>query len=195
MANYQRSSKSSSGGPTASMVVFLLVLAFIAAGVAKSFHVGGVGSTTSQVPYSTVSGRLLADAKQYDSVSYVWGGGHDPKNYHKGDGVDCSGLIDMAVYDVTKTAKSDVVSDFPHDSHWKKINPKDVQPGDVLYLIRSPIDDSHIVFVDSYTNGKLVVFEAYGTQDKSGSIPADNQVRQSDGWKLSQFTGALRFVG
>lgn len=142
--------------------------------------------------------QILAEAEKHDNEAYVYGGGHPPKGYHNGDGLDCSGLIDVAVLRVAGVNENNTARDFRNSKHWKSLKSlRDAQKGDVMYLLKEKhpghSDDHIAIVVSNGGDGKLTVFEAYGTG--GGSIPFRDQIRTSVNQPYSRFDGALRWKG
>lgn len=143
-------------------------------------------------PASNDGPALVAAAKTHDDESYVYGGGHPPTNYNKGDGLDCSGLVDVAVMDVTGIKKNLTARAFQDDGNWSKISFEEAREGDIVFLLKenhAGHSDDHVAFVVS--NGgdaKMTVFEAATWQTSQ-----PNQIRESSNRKYGEWDGALRF--
>ena len=148
---------------------------------------GKVGTNGS----SADAAKILAEALKLDDESYVYGGGHSPRTFSNGDGVDCSGAIDVAVYRATGIDNGMGVRDFLHDSHWSSISFSQLQPGDVVYILKAKhpemIDDHMAIVVTNKGGTKLRIFEAATSHG-----PQANQVRQRDSTD-DEWDGALRF--
>ena len=136
--------------------------------------------------------KLLAQAKDYDSLSYVYGGGHPPSDWRSGRGLDCSGLVDVAVLKVTGINENNTARDFRHSGHWRGIDMTDAKAGDIVYLLKENHpghSDDHVAFVVS-NNPKghtITVFEAATWQTAQ-----PRQIRQAT-YKYGYFDNALRF--
>jgi cell wall-associated NlpC family hydrolase len=134
----------------------------------------------------------VKSAKTHDNESYVYGGGHPPTSYNKGEGLDCSGLVDVAVMDVMGIKKNLVARAFKDDSNWSKISFGEAHEGDIVYLLKENHpghSDDHVAFVVSNGgDGKLTVFEAA----TSHAVQRD-QIKESSGRSYNEWDGALRF--
>lgn len=141
---------------------------------------------------SNVAAQLLASARTHDKESYVYGGGHPLSSYKKGDGLDCSSLISVAVRDVTGIKKDLTARMFRNDSNWKAISFSEAREGDIVYLLKENHpgrSDDHVAFVVS-NGGKnnLTIFEA-----ATSRIAQPDQIREDSGRSYSEWDGALRF--
>jgi hypothetical protein len=127
---------------------------------------------------ATGNARILCEAKQYDPVDYVMGGGHSGGvAYHNACptiqannsacGLDCSGLVSVAVFDAFGNNKSwDTISLAGDSSNWKGIQLGQVQPGDVI----EP-DPGHVEIVDHVSGDTVYTFGAH-----TDSLPQPDQV-------------------
>lgn len=150
-------------------------------------------SRNAKAGSSSVSKQLLAAARKYDDLRYIWGSGHPPDEPSSRRGMDCSGLINVAVMDVTGIKENHVAESFRRSKHWKKIKMKDAGPGDIMYRLISTHggNTDHVVFVvENRGKDDLVTFEAYG----SNNVPRKDQIGVKTHRDYSDFTGALRFV-
>lgn len=188
-------------GPIVAFFVSVFLPFWIAGqvGIVPSLSSLGSGSDTGSSS-SSGSGRssssdsraILREAKKFDSKAYIWGGGHPPTERVVRQGVDCSGLITVAVLRATGINDDRLAEGFRRSPHWKKISFREAGPGDILYRLiatHGGSTDHVVIVVDNKGNGKLTVFEAYGSRD----IPHSKQIRQSGGHKYKEYTGALRF--
>lgn len=180
-------------------------------GTVMGSSVSACASTTSP-DCVTASGnaKILCNAQAYNGVYYKWGGGHngytnfiktcpDPSNppnnqpnggsdSHNGNpspcGVDCSGLVSIAVSAAFGVDKTWTVKTMQQDTtDWKEIPINNVQSGDVVTR-----EDDHVEIVDHYdpTTRKLYVFGAHKTGDKTSQKITE----------LSYWTGgAYRYIG
>ncbi len=182
------------------LVVLVLVVdgvAFDGKGKAWLFSLFSDSASSSAAaeasPPSDVGPAILAAAKKYDSEKYVWGGGHPPTSFSKGKGVDCSGLINVAVKDATGVNEDRVAKNFRTSPHWSKVAAKeDAKPGDIMYMFAANHGKSvdHVVIVvTNGGDGKLTIFEA-ATNIKTS---AEQQVRERTGVHYGEFDGVLRF--
>jgi cell wall-associated NlpC family hydrolase len=135
---------------------------------------------------------LLETARQYDDDGYDWGGGHPPSEYDFGEGLDCSGLISVAVLEAFDIDDDRLAQDFRNSPHWEHIDIEDVREGDIVYLLmanHSERSSDHVAIVVS--NGgrnDLTIFEAATSQG-----PHYNQIREDSGRSYGEWDGALRF--
>lgn len=148
---------------------------------------------------TAVGQKILRAAQHYNDRGYTYGGGHPnpgnwSKHYKNGSsrGLDCSGLVNVAVYDATGVNDEEVAQGYRSNEHWKKIPMRDARAGDILWRNkRSGDSDYHVVIVVSNGgSGKLTVFEAY-----SSRVAYSDQIRKSTGQSYSRFDGASRFTG
>jgi beta-N-acetylhexosaminidase len=94
-------------------------------------------------------------------------------------GLDCSGLVSVAVDDAFKQSFMWTTTDIASDSaNWKQIPLNQVQPGDAF----EP-DSGHVVLVDHVSGGQIISFESKETGVKIGP----------GSWPLSG--QAFRYVG
>jgi hypothetical protein len=174
------------------------VLAALVAMAAIAFYVFGPDipmPTAGSGSDPTADGRkLLAEAVKLDDKAYVWGGGHPPTEAVVSTGVDCSGLITVAVLRAFDINDDRLADDFRNSKYWKPIDMKDARAGDIMYRLIATHggDTDHVVFVaENKGSGKFRSFEAYGTN--GGKIPHDDQVGYKDR-TYKEFTAALRFT-
>jgi beta-lactamase class A len=145
---------------------------------------GGCASTGSpDCQTATGSAKILCEAKKYDPVDYVWGGGHAGGSaYHKACptiksndsscGLDCSGLVSVAVYDAFNGSGSvswDTNALRADSTHWKEVSFDKLQPGDVI----EP-DPDHVEIIDHVAGQTIHTFGAH-----SSSYPQPRQVGPS----------------
>ena len=150
----------------------------------------GGGGTDSAVATSDYGPAILAEARKYDKESYRWAGGHPPASY-SGGGLDCSGLIDVAVLKATGVNENRTADSFRNSPHWKAIPFEQATTGDIVYRLTQTHGGKvdHVAIV--VANGgpaALTIFEA-----SSPDGPVANQIRESANRKYSEFTAALRF--
>ena len=184
----------SGGRGIVAIAIILLVLAIAGGGGATIAGVGG-GHGSSTPKNGAYGAALLAQAKSYDSESYVWGGGHQAKSWHSGAGVDCSGLV-IQVTGVVTHGKVDesgeVVSSFPGDGHWKVIKISQAQPGDILLRLTGSNLHDHVAFVVSnHHNGLFDLFAAWTSNAAQQADEVGLQRNDSGSW----YTEAARFIG
>lgn len=138
-------------------------------------NLGGVSPNCQTV---TGNARILCDAKQYDPVSYFEGynGGHQgAAKWHQECPVigpncflDCSGLVNIAVYDVFKVELRENTGGERADigKYWKLIPFSDIQAGDIMQPF-----SGHVIIVD-HTEGNTVK----GFAAKTDRHPQPDQV-------------------
>ncbi len=155
------------------------------------------GSVSPDCTGAVGSVKILCEAKKYDVVSYVWGGGHaGGAAYHKacktintGEpcGLDCSGLVSVAVYDAFGAISPvawDTNSLRADTKNWQAISQDKVQPGDVM----EP-DAGHVEIVDHISGGTVHTFGAH-----SSSYPQERQVGPSS-YSTSDSLLYFRYIG
>ena len=158
------------------------------------FGSGGGAATTSGAcggspDCQTASGtaKILCEAKKYDGIYYLWGGGHsgydtfkkncpaDKINQEKQKSTatnqgpcatDCSGLVGVAVGDAFGFKASWTVGDNSEmqgkdADKWKKVNVSEARPGDIV------THPGHVEIVDSVSNGKVNTFGSHQTGRKT----------------------------
>ena len=113
--------------------------------------------------------KILCEAKKYDAVSYVWGGGHaGGAAYHKACptldsgqacGLDCSGLVSVAVFDAFGGSGKlawDTNSLRADSTHWKQVSLSQAQAGDVI----EP-EPGHVEIIDHIAGHTVYTFGAH----------------------------------
>jgi cell wall-associated NlpC family hydrolase len=169
-----------------------VVAYFFGPQVAGKVASGSSNSSTSDGAASNDGPALVKSARTHDDESYVYGGGHPPTGYKKGQGLDCSGLVDVAVMDVTGIKKNIVARGFQNDGNWSKIDFKDAREGDIVFLLKANHpghSDDHVAFVVSNGgDGKMTVFEA-----ATSRVRQPDQIRESSNRRYNEWDGALRF--
>jgi len=141
---------------------------------------------------SAAATAILAEAKKHDNEAYVYGGGHPPGRYRDGSGLDCSGLVDIAMLRATGINEDDTAGSFRNSRYWASVPISEVHTGDIVYLLRANHPghtDDHVAIVVSNDSSHLTVFEAYGSR----GVRFNDQIRQSSGYTYSNWDGALRF--
>ena len=201
-AQNRRGQVQGGGGMGSAFAVFIGVIVF-ALFVSNSVdlvnfeNLGSDKGTSQSAPKAGAGGTkdgqaLLAEAVKFDNKAYVWGGGHPPTESVVSRGVDCSGLVSVAVLRAFNITDDRLAEGFRRSPHWKKVDMKDARPGDIMYRLIATHggDTDHVVFVaENNGSGKFKSFEAYG----SNGIAYDDQVGYKDR-TYKQFTGALRFT-
>jgi beta-N-acetylhexosaminidase len=114
--------------------------------------------------------KILCAAKRYDPVSYQESsiGGHQGAvQWHKdcptvGPScyLDCSGLVNIAVYDVTGVDLNEVTSTEVTDTvNWKKVSFSQLQPGDLIQP--GEYNGGHVEIVDHVVGNTVFTFGAH----------------------------------
>lgn len=145
---------------------------------------------------ATGNAKILCEAKKYDPVSYVWSGGHaGGAAYHRACtdldsshdcGLDCSGLVSVAVYDVYNSSGSWDTNSLRSDTHsWKEISFDDVQAGDVI----EP-EPSHVEIIDHVTGNTIYTFGAHTANTDQPKQVGPAQFKKSDGQRYYRYIGA-----
>jgi hypothetical protein len=146
---------------------------------------------------ATGNAVILCEAKKYDPVNYVWGGGHGGgAAYHNkcpvikardsDCGLDCAGLVSVAVYDAFKNDKSWVTTSIVSDTaNWKSISFGDLQPGDLI----EP-DVGHVEIVDHVSGGRIATFGAH-----SAGRPQPDQVSSINAYTNTSGNQYFRYIG
>jgi hypothetical protein len=137
---------------------------------------GGSGGGSSR---ASVASRIIAAARHWNGVWYLYGGGHESYSaFHRacptvstGNGacqVDCSGLVSMATDMALGTNWSWFVSGGVMQgsgaSHWHKISLSSVRPGDIVTA------GEHVEFVDGGSGAypHIATFGAHSTGQRDG---------------------------
>ncbi len=140
--------------------------------------------------------KILCAAKAYDPVSYleaVAGGHQGGAAWHAtcptidaSCNLDCSGLVDIAVYDAFGVdLKENVQSMYDDSTNWQHIPFSQIQPGDLVL----PTGTSHVEIVDHVQGNTIYTFGAH-----NGSLPQPDQVGPTSMQYQSSFT-FLHYVG
>jgi len=144
------------------------------------------GGCISSVDCSSATGvgKILCAAKNYNSVSYqesTIGGHQGAANWHKSCPtigpscyLDCSGLVNIAVYDVFHVDINENTDSERADEgkYWKVISFKDLQPGDLIQP--GEYNGGHVEIVDHLVGNKIYTFGAH-----SSHLPQPQQVGPS----------------
>lgn len=183
------------------VLAFVAAVVFLLVGAAKMgvIKFGATSAATGTSPKSGGSSgkpsgdaaAILKQARKYDGLSYVWGGGHPPNTWHESNGLDCSGLIDVAVLKVTGINENNAARSFRDSGHWTSIKMSEARLGDIVYLLKerhSGHSADHVAIVVNNKGGHLTLFEAY-----TNGIRQDLQIREWSGYTYGNFDGALRF--
>jgi len=149
---------------------------------------------------ATASGNaaILCEAKKYDPVNYVWGGGHSGgAPYHNACptvkandaacGLDCSGLVSVAVYDAfqgngtlswtTDTLRAD-------SANWHQIPFGKLQPGDVI----EP-ESGHVEIIDHVNGNKITTFGAHTDSYAQPDQVGPGSYTDSSGYLYYRYVG------
>ncbi len=157
---------------------------------------GSTGSVNcSDTAGVTGVARILCEAKKYDPVSYVWGAGHGGgAAWHSSCptidascGLDCSGLVNLAVYDAFGVdLRQNTYAEVSDKQHWKEISVDALQPGDII----QPNPD-HVEIVDHISGDLVYTFGAH-----SNSPPQSTQVGPASApYSKNGILHALHYVG
>jgi hypothetical protein len=168
---------------------------------------GGCGSSgggSANCTSATGNAQILCEAKQYQGIYYLLGGGHSYSAFKQACpasslssaaasstagnpgpcATDCSGLVSVAVDDAFGQSFSWDVQSLEDDTkNWQSIPIDSVQPGDVVTV--DP--DVHVEIVDHYDSSTKTLYtfgsHAPGVQTGGTSSPT------------SYWSGAYRYVG
>jgi hypothetical protein len=146
---------------------------------------GGCVSTSTSPDCQAAVGvaKILCAAKQYDSVSYsetVAGGHQGGAAWHRACPVvgpscilDCSGLVNIAVYDVTGTdLRENTFSEVTDIKYWEHISFNQIQPGDLIQPASR--GGGHVEIIDHVQGDTMHTFGAH-----SSTYPQPDQVGPS----------------
>ncbi|HET7060349.1 MAG TPA: phage tail tip lysozyme [Candidatus Saccharimonadales bacterium] len=149
---------------------------------------------------ATGTAKILCEAKKYDTVSYeesVRGGHQGAAEWHKSCPtigpscvLDCSGLVNIAVYDAFGVdLRENTFSEATDSKYWKHISFDQLQPGDLI----QPAEyfPNHVEIVDHIDSNKIYSFGAH-----SSDHPQPDQVgEESTPWIQSSGDLYLHYVG
>lgn len=180
-----------------------LPVAFDGAGSGTPSINGGCSGTSSYNCTSpSTTAKILCEAQRYSGIWYHWGGGHQgytayvascpdptnpPDNQAHGApidangqsgnpspcGVDCSGLVSLAVDGAFHQTFSWTVNDLEHDTvNWAPISINQAQPGDVVTHNDSGGIGEHVEIFVSYnaSSGTVTSFGAHDTGTQTGQV-------------------------
>jgi len=145
---------------------------------------------------ATGNARIICDAKIYDPVSYsesLIGGHQGGAEWHKSCPtigpscyLDCSGLVNIAVYDVYKVDLRENTDSERADigKYWQQINFDQLKPGDLIQP-----NSGHVEIVDSVQGSTINTFGAH-----TDGIAQDKQVGPAV-YKQSSGQIYLRYIG
>lgn len=168
---------------------------------------GGVGSGSSgcsgnagSPDCASASGnaKILCEAKKYDVVNYVWGGGHgggityhkacsDPKANSSECGLDCSGLIGVAIYDAFGTngkASWTTYAMMDDKANWKIIPFSEAKPGDAVLP-----NSGHVEIVDHIEGQTVYTFGAHSASRPQPDQVGPTKMTNSGGYVYVRYVG------
>ncbi len=142
------------------------------------------------------SAKILCAAKAYDPVSYleaVAGGHQGGAAWHAtcptidaSCSLDCSGLVDIAVYDAFGVdLKENVLSMYNDTRNWQQVQFNQIMPGDLVL----PTGTSHVEIIDHVQGTTIYTFGSH-----NGSLPQPDQVGPASMQYQSSFT-FLHYIG
>jgi hypothetical protein len=159
---------------------------------------GGCSSSTASPDCQNASGNavILCEAQKYDVVSYVWGGGHaGGKAYHQACstinntdqacGLDCSGLVSVAVYDAFHNNKAWDTGGIASDTtNWKQIYYANIKAGDVI----EP-DPGHVEIIDHVSGGYIYTFGAHTAKTTQPKQVGPARYTRSSAYNYYRYVG------
>lgn len=168
-------------------------------GDAANTSCSGGSNLSPQCSSATGRARIICAAEQYDPISYREDGEEDSghgdvavwhSKYCKTIGpscyADCSGLVDIAIYDVYGVSlRENTGGERDHiGTNWEKISFDQLQPGDIMQP-----NPGHVVIIDHVSGNTLYTFAAH-----SSSYVQDKQVGAGTYTKASGQL-YLRYIG
>jgi len=160
---------------------------------AASIDANDCASSSPACQGASGNARILCDAKRYDPVSYVWGGAHGPaadwvKNcptIGPSCGLDCSGLVNISVYDVYNVdLQENTDSELSDTTNWKKIPFTEVQPGDLIHP-----HDGHVEIVDHIKGDTIYTMGAHTDKYPQPRQVGPSQYTYSSGMIFQRYIG------
>ena len=158
---------------------------------------GGCGNSISpNCQAASGTARILCDAEQYDTVSYSEGGGHqggaawhtDCPSIGPGCVLDCSGLVNVAIYDVYGTNINETTYTEASDTqYWHHISFGELQPGDLLEP--GQYNGGHVEIVDHVNGHTIYTFGAH-----TANAPQPDQVGPTN-YQSNSNDVYLRYAG
>lgn len=141
------------------------------------------------------SAKILCAAKAYDRVSYeesIRAGHQGGAEWHASCPevdpscvLDCSGLVNIAVYDVFNVdLRENTYSEASDTTHWKHINIDNLQPGDLVQP-----NPRHVEIVDHIVGDTIYTFGAH-----SPNRPQPKQVGPAQ-YSKSDISLSLHWIG
>jgi len=140
-------------------------------GTATDCETAGSNSTSPECGAATGTARILCAAKKYDIISYRLDGtastGHGgAKVWHEkycktistDCYLDCSGLVNIAVYDIYRIELNESTVSERSDigKHWEKTTFEKLQPGDLIQP-----HEGHVEIVDHVKGNTIYTFGAH----------------------------------
>lgn len=146
---------------------------------------------------ATGTAKILCEAKKYDPVSYRLAGsaGHQGgAAWHKtcptiGPScyLDCSGLVNIAVYDAFGADLRENTNSERTSGNWKKIPLSQVQPGDIIQP-----HDSHVEIIDHVQGSTIFTFGAHTANRAQPGQVGPTSYRSSSGYTYYHYIGPIR---
>ncbi len=158
---------------------------------------GGGNSGSPDCATAQGNAKILCEAKKYDPVSYEESarGGHLASAaawlktcpvIDKTCLLDCSGLVNIAVWDAFKVDLNENTNgEYADTEHWKHIDQADLQPGDLIQP-----NSGHVEIVD-HIQGKII--HTFGAH--TWRYTQERQVGPAQYSTTQNFYAALRFTG
>ncbi len=148
---------------------------------------------------TTVTGRaaLICEARKFDKFGYLWGGGHEDaekfmQRFNSAGGydqpfkqiLDCSGIVIVSIWNAFKVKTAFTTDSIINDTkNFKRIDPKDAQPGDIM--VRQERRGGHMEIAT--TPGGTETFGAH-----TANAAPENQIGDAKG---QRWTSAFVYIG
>lgn len=155
---------------------------------------GGNCSSSPDCTSATGDAKILCEAKKYDPLSYSQAWHMDPKAWHQkcttispSCATDCSGLVDLAVYDAFNNdiGAENTYSMVADHTNWKQIPASQAQPGDIF----EPNPD-HVEIVDHIVGTTIYAFASH-----TDSVPQPDQTGPDHAYSTNPPTIFLHYIG
>jgi hypothetical protein len=170
-------------------------------GGGSSSNGGDCGGKGGSPDCASASGnaKILCEAKKYDRVDYVWGGGHAGGSaYHKACptiesnssacGLDCSGLVSVSIFDAfggsgslawnTNSLRTDT-------ANWQEVSFDKIEAGDVI----EP-DSEHVEIVDHVKGSTIHTFGAHSAnKPQPDQVGGDTTYTHAPSYKYYRYIG------